>query len=454
MAAGGTALDPEVVAQLLARSRHPLAGLTPREREVLALMAEGRSNAAIAAALVVGDGAVEKHISSIFAKLGLPPAEHDHRRVLRGPALPGSGPVMSGSPFTTKTRPAVGPLPVAEPMPMTTGRRVALAIGVPAALILIGSLAISGAGLTSHFSLLTGLRKTYQVTLAPVPVQNGAVTLQIVSGDGNFGPGRPGDDQVARVTGKARYEGRKPSFTDLSTPNGTTLQSSCSGRFPPCSVSYAVAVPAGVALHAEDTSGDLSVRHLTSGVTLQVETGDIDGTALGGPVNITDQSGDVTLGTVSGPVQISGRTGDISLQQASGPVQIGSQSGDVTLGSVAGRLRVSSQIGDVSFGSVTGPSVTVQSQSGDITGQSITSADVTVNGRTGDIYLSFTRVPTRVNVICTSGDITVRLPRGSAAYQVTTQAQHGSVSVDVPTDASSPNMISVTDGSGDISISH
>ena len=82
VAAGGSALDPEVVAQLLARSRHPLAVLTAREREVLALMAEGRSNAAIAAAMVVGEGAVEKHINSIFAKLGLAPTDRDHRRVL------------------------------------------------------------------------------------------------------------------------------------------------------------------------------------------------------------------------------------------------------------------------------------------------------------------------------------------------------------------------------------
>jgi DNA-binding NarL/FixJ family response regulator len=82
VAAGGSVLDPEVVAQLLTRSRHPLASLTPRERDVLALMAEGRTNAAIAAALVVGDGAVEKHINSIFAKLGLAPADRDHRRVL------------------------------------------------------------------------------------------------------------------------------------------------------------------------------------------------------------------------------------------------------------------------------------------------------------------------------------------------------------------------------------
>ena len=79
---GGSVLDPEVVAQLLARSRNPLATLTPRERRVLGLMAEGRSNAAIAAALTIGTAAVEKYINSIFSKLSLPPTDGDHRRVL------------------------------------------------------------------------------------------------------------------------------------------------------------------------------------------------------------------------------------------------------------------------------------------------------------------------------------------------------------------------------------
>lgn len=81
---GGTALDPEVVAQLLARARRqdPLERLSPREREVLALMAEGRSNPAIARSLVVSDKAVEKHVGNIFMKLDLPPANDDHRRVL------------------------------------------------------------------------------------------------------------------------------------------------------------------------------------------------------------------------------------------------------------------------------------------------------------------------------------------------------------------------------------
>jgi DNA-binding NarL/FixJ family response regulator len=84
VADGGTALDPEVVVQLFSRRRHdgPLERLTPREREVLGLMAEGRSNTGIADALVLSTGAVEKHIQSILSKLDLPQSSSDHRRVL------------------------------------------------------------------------------------------------------------------------------------------------------------------------------------------------------------------------------------------------------------------------------------------------------------------------------------------------------------------------------------
>jgi DNA-binding NarL/FixJ family response regulator len=80
--AGGSAIDPEVVGQLLTRRGHPLDTLTTRERQVLALMAEGRSNTAIAATLVVGLGAIEKHITTIFAKLDLHPTDTENRRVL------------------------------------------------------------------------------------------------------------------------------------------------------------------------------------------------------------------------------------------------------------------------------------------------------------------------------------------------------------------------------------
>ncbi|MFI7501246.1 response regulator [Streptomyces sp. NPDC049687] len=82
VAAGGTVVDPEVVRQLLRRRRDPLARLTAREREVLALVAEGKSNGAIARTLVVSEAAVGKHIGSILTKLDLPPADDTHRRVL------------------------------------------------------------------------------------------------------------------------------------------------------------------------------------------------------------------------------------------------------------------------------------------------------------------------------------------------------------------------------------
>jgi DNA-binding NarL/FixJ family response regulator len=84
VAAGGTAMDPEVISQLLARREReePVGSLTPREREVLGLMAEGRSNAAIAARMFVTEKAVSKHTNNIFSKLQLPPSEDDNRRVL------------------------------------------------------------------------------------------------------------------------------------------------------------------------------------------------------------------------------------------------------------------------------------------------------------------------------------------------------------------------------------
>lgn len=84
VAGGGTVLDPEVVKQILARSRRqePLKLLSPREHEVLSFMAQGYSNSAVAKAMTIGEGAVEKHTSSIFTKLNLPPDENEHRRVL------------------------------------------------------------------------------------------------------------------------------------------------------------------------------------------------------------------------------------------------------------------------------------------------------------------------------------------------------------------------------------
>jgi DNA-binding NarL/FixJ family response regulator len=82
VAAGGTVIDPEVVSQLLGRHQRPIDALTPRELEVLALMAEGHSNSSIVERLEISQSAVEKHVRKVFTKLGLPETEHHHRRVL------------------------------------------------------------------------------------------------------------------------------------------------------------------------------------------------------------------------------------------------------------------------------------------------------------------------------------------------------------------------------------
>ena len=114
VAAGGTAIDPEVVSQLLARARRgdPLDDLSPRERQVLSLMAEGRSNGAIAARLVVTERAVEKHVSSIFAKLRLPPDRGRPPPRARGAALPRSGALVDVAALPELER-AEAPEPVA-----------------------------------------------------------------------------------------------------------------------------------------------------------------------------------------------------------------------------------------------------------------------------------------------------------------------------------------------------
>jgi DNA-binding NarL/FixJ family response regulator len=109
VASGGTVIDPEVVAQILARTRSTgLETLTPRERDVLGLMAEGRSNTAIAERLVVGLPAVEKHVTSILTKLGLPPDADDHRRVLAVLRWLQHGPAAQSPPVTPATGVATG----------------------------------------------------------------------------------------------------------------------------------------------------------------------------------------------------------------------------------------------------------------------------------------------------------------------------------------------------------
>ena len=139
MAAGGTALDPEVVTQLLRASRRTdgLGALTAREHDVLALMAEGRSNGAIADTLVISERAVEKHVANIFSKFSLTPSGTDHRRVLAvlrylgsGPAETAAGPRRPPQPLSPRRREWRSRGPGAGP-PGEMGKHTTLRCGLP-----------------------------------------------------------------------------------------------------------------------------------------------------------------------------------------------------------------------------------------------------------------------------------------------------------------------------------
>src|SRR5581483_9022449 len=214
VAAGGSALDPEVVAQLLARSRHPIGDLTPREREVLALMAEGRSNAAIAQSLVVGGGAVEKHINNIFTKLGLAPGDDRGNRrvlaVLSYLAIESSGGSGAGSGG------AGGAGGIASGrLHMTPGRVAALTIGVPIVLAMIGWLSLTLVALLDM--------ESFPVNVT-IPVAGKQLTAQI---DGNVTVRQQAGVSNGKLTGIAKYNLIRPSVTTSRTATGWRVGYRC-----------------------------------------------------------------------------------------------------------------------------------------------------------------------------------------------------------------------------------
>jgi DUF4097 and DUF4098 domain-containing protein YvlB len=166
----------------------------------------------------------------------------------------------------------------------------------------------------------------------------------------------------------------------------------------PCSFDYQVAMPAGAAADVTDGSGDLAARGLHGPVTLHTDSGQISATALTGDVLISNQSGDVTAAGLSGRNVV---------------------------------IRAGS--GNIAATGLTGPGVTVTNQSGDVT-------------------LIFASVPGRVRVTCDSGNIKLVLPPGNTAYHLEARTSSGTTDLRVPKDTSSPHVITVTDQSGDISV--
>jgi Toastrack DUF4097 len=274
------------------------------------------------------------------------------------------------------------------PMPMTRGRLLALLLGVPVALALIG-----WTGLTEVAYAGLG---SYPVRLA-VPVHGRTVSLSAGAADVQVTQAAGSSLQLA---GKAEYSLIRSNVTWQTTPSGVTVSPQCHFFIGICSFTLHAVLPAGKRVVLSDGSGNLTLRGLT------------------------------------------------------GPVTGGSGSGDLQANQLSGTVSLQSGSGDISGSTLSGPKVTLKAGSGDIAIGGLRSLDVVVSDGSGDIALTFSKVPTRVRVSDSSGDVSVVVPRGPTRYQVNATTNSGSRTVTVPQGGGPTHTITITDGSGDVSVTN
>jgi hypothetical protein len=273
-------------------------------------------------------------------------------------------------------------------LPMTKGRRLALLLGVPIALALIG-----WTGLTEVAYAGLG---SYPVRLS-VPVHGSTVSLSTSAADVQV---TQAAGSTLQLTGKARYSLVRSTVTLHATRSGVIVSPRCHFFIGDCSFSLRAVLPAGKRAVLSDGSGNLTLRGLT------------------GPVSVVSGSGDVQANLLS-------RT--VSLQTGSG---------------------------DISGDSLSGAQATLKDGSGDIVIHGLASLDVVVSDGSGDIALTFSKVPSHVRVSDSSGNVSVVLPPGPTQYQVNATTNSGNRTVSVPTNSASAHVITVTDGSGDVSVTN
>jgi hypothetical protein len=255
-------------------------------------------------------------------------------------------------------------------VPLTRGRVVALAIGVPLVLAVIGWNALTEIAFAGQGS--------YPVRVN-LPASGGTVNFSVDAGSVTVSQ-TAGDRLVA--TGTAHYSLVHSAVIRQVTPSGVSVSSQCRFVTGQCSFDYQVGLPAGVHTVLANSSGDLTLR------------------GLPGYINAADGSGNITGTRLSGP-------------------QVGLEAG-----------------------------------SGNITVGGLASAEVTATDGSGNITLTFTKVPRRITVSASSGDVRVVLPRGRTLYQVHAIASSGNTVIHVPRSSVSSYVINVNDGSGNIFITH
>ena len=263
------------------------------------------------------------------------------------------------------------------------------------ALVIGTPLALVAIGWTALTAVAFAGLGSSRVNLA-VPFHGHTAVVNVDEGDITAGPGPAGE---VRVHGTLHYSLIRPKLAWQRSGSTITLHARCQVPTGVCSFDYAVAVPAGARSEISTASGNLTASGLAGSVTLSTDSGDIKATGVSGRATIRDDSGDITVTSASGA------------------------------------------------------KVLIKNDSGDITGTGVSSRQLTAQDDSGDITVVFTKVPDLVRISNSSGNIKVVLPPGPTAYRVSASTASGQTSIGVPQSPGSPHVISVTDDSGDITIS-
>jgi hypothetical protein len=263
-----------------------------------------------------------------------------------------------------------------------------------AALVIGTPLAVVAIGWTALTAVAFAGLGSSQVNLA-IPIHGRTAAVSVDEGDITAGPGPAGQ---VRVRGTLHYSIVRPRLSWHRSPSTLALHAHCRVPTGVCSFDYTVTVPPVARSRLSTASGNLTASGLAGTVTLNTDSGDVRGTRISGNATITDQSGDIV---------VTSRAGARAL---------------------------------------------ITNDSGDITGRAVASQILTVQDQSGDIRVVFAKVPRRVEVSDSSGDITLVLPPGPTTYRVSATTSSGSTSIRVPQSPASPHVIVVTDQSGNITI--
>jgi DUF4097 and DUF4098 domain-containing protein YvlB len=333
------------------------------------------------------------------------------------------------------------------PLPLTPARRTALVIGVPAAVAVIATCVLLWAR-----GLLRWVASTdtvgYSVAFT-APVRDGQVRVSSSNGDLVFRT----SPTARRISVRGRLSGSvaRPVFSHPDTATGLHLNSSCNVPFGNCDINFGVTAPAGLPVTLNAAFGNLTAGHLAGPVTLSDNSGDIYTSDLGGRIQLSDQFGNINASRLHGSTRVVNNSGDINVSGLTGPIKLNDQFGNINASRLDGATQLVNNSGDINVSGATGDT-RLQDAFGNISMTGLSAASVQATNNSGDVTLRFATVPQQVDITDSFGNVTLILPAGSTAYQVTTHNSFGGTNVSVPRNPASTHVIRVSNNSGDIAI--